>query len=120
QIRVPMDDENTLHLWYNAYVPPAGAVTPPHLFERMWVYDVPYRDEHGEFTLQYTDSQDIMNWITQGSIADRSLERLGTTDVGIIAFRAMLLRELDKVEAGQDPMFFVRDPAQNAIINLPL
>jgi 5,5'-dehydrodivanillate O-demethylase len=120
QIRVPMDDENTLHLWYNAYVPPAGAVAPPHLFERMWVYDVPYRDERGEFTLQYTDSQDIMNWITQGSIADRSLERLGTTDVGIIAFRQMLLRELDKVEAGQDPMFFVRDPAQNPVIHLPL
>ncbi|MGA2393649.1 MAG: Rieske 2Fe-2S domain-containing protein [Candidatus Lustribacter sp.] len=120
QIRVPMDDTNTLHLWYNAYIPPAGATAPPHLFERVWAYDVPYRDERGEYTLQYTDSQDIMNWITQGAIADRSLERLGTTDMGIIAYRQMLHRELEKVERGEDPMGVIRDPARNPIIELPL
>jgi 5,5'-dehydrodivanillate O-demethylase oxygenase subunit len=120
QIRVPMDDTNTLHLWYNAYVPPEGVVTPAHLLERTWFYDVPYRDERGDFTLQYTDSQDIMAWLTQGAIADRSIERLGTTDVGVIAYRQMLLRELKKVESGEDPMCVMRDPAQNAIIELPL
>jgi 5,5'-dehydrodivanillate O-demethylase len=120
QIRVPMDDTNTLHLWYNAYIPPAGIVAPQHLFERVWSYDVPYRDERGEFTLQYTDSQDIMNWITQGPIADRTLERLGTTDVGIIAYRQMLQRELQKVEQGEDPMGTIRDPARNTTIELPL
>ena len=120
QIRVPMDDTNTLHLWYNAYVPPAGVTASPHLFERVWTYDVPYRDERGEYTLQYTDSQNIMNWITQGAIADRSLERLGTTDVGIIAYRQMLHRELAKVERGEDPMGTIRDPARNTIIELPL
>jgi 5,5'-dehydrodivanillate O-demethylase oxygenase subunit len=120
QIRIPIDDTNTLHLWYNAYVPPEGAVAPPHLFDRMWVYDVPYRDASGEFTLRYTDSQDIMNWITQGAVADRSLERLGTTDIGILAYRQMLLRELHKVEAGDDPMLVIRDPANNPVINLPL
>ena len=120
QIRVPMDDTNTMHLWYNAYVPPEGSVAPPHLFDRMWSYDVPYRDERGAYTLQYTDSQDIMNWITQGPIADRTLERLGTTDIGIIAYRQMLLRELQKVEAGEDPMGTIRDPARNTIIDLPM
>jgi 5,5'-dehydrodivanillate O-demethylase oxygenase subunit len=70
--------------------------------------------------LQYTDSQDIMNWITQGPIADRTLERLGTTDVGIIAYRQMLQRELQKVEQGEDPMGTIRDPARNTIIELPL
>ncbi|HEV8022530.1 MAG TPA: hypothetical protein VGP41_14745, partial [Candidatus Lustribacter sp.] len=100
--------------------PPAGSTPPPHLFERIWNYDVPYRDEHGEYTLQYTDSQDIMNWVTQGAIADRSLERLGTTDVGIIAYRQMLHRELEKVERGEDPMCVIRDPAQNHVIELPL
>src|SRR6202041_3416138 len=47
QIRVPMDDTNTLHLWYNAYLPPDGAAVQPQLLERTWFYDVPYRDERG-------------------------------------------------------------------------
>jgi 5,5'-dehydrodivanillate O-demethylase oxygenase subunit len=120
QIRVPIDDTNTLHFWYNAYIPPEGVAAPPHLFEQMWYYDVPYRDERGDYTLQYTDSQDIMAWVTQGAIADRSIERLGTTDVGIIAYRQMLLRELAKVERGEDPMCVIRDPARNTVIDIPL
>jgi 5,5'-dehydrodivanillate O-demethylase len=119
QIRVPMDDTNTLHFWYNAYIPPEGVAAPAHLLERTWHYDVPFRDERGEFTLQYTDSQDIMAWLTQGTIADRSIERLGTTDVGIIAYRQMLLRELKNVEDGRDPMGVIRDPS-HATIELPL
>jgi 5,5'-dehydrodivanillate O-demethylase len=115
-----MDDENTLHLWYNAYVPPQGAVVPPHLLEKTWFYDVPFRDEAGEFSLEYVDSQDIMAWVTQGPIADRTLERLGTTDVGIVTLRKMLLRELAKVERGEDPMCVIRDPAQNSTIDLPM
>ena len=119
QIRVPIDDENTLHLWYNALVPPAGAVVPPHLFAQTFVYDVPYRDAKGEFTLEMVDSQDIMCWVTAGPIADRSLEQLGTTDVGIIAFRKMLWRELERVERGEDPLGVVRDPGLR-MVELPL
>ena len=36
-----------------------------------------------------------------GPIAKRDLERLGTTDTGVILFRNMLKRELEKVEAGR-------------------
>jgi 5,5'-dehydrodivanillate O-demethylase oxygenase subunit len=118
QIRVPMDDENTLHLWYNAYVPPAGAVVPAHLFEKIWSYDVPYLDQNGEYLLDMIDAQDVMAWITQGPIADRTQERLGMTDVGIVAYRKLLLRELAKAERGEDPMGVVRDPG--VIIRLPM
>jgi 5,5'-dehydrodivanillate O-demethylase len=120
QIRVPIDDTHTSHWWYNALIPPEGAVAPAHLFEHIWEYEVRYKDERGDYLLQYTDSQDIMNWITQGPIADRSVERLGTTDVGIIAYRQMLMRELAKVEAGQDPMLTMRDPRNNPVIDIPL
>jgi 5,5'-dehydrodivanillate O-demethylase len=119
QIRVPVDDETTLHLWYNALVPPDGAEVPPHLFERTWIYDTPYRDADGEFTLEMVDSQDIMAWMTQGAIARRDLERLGTTDSGVILLRKMVMRELEKVERGEDPMGTVRDPAL-AVIDLPM
>jgi len=35
-------------------------------------------------------------------------------------YRKMLKREMKKVEAGEDPMNVVRDPADNAVIELPL
>ena len=119
QIRIPIDDENTLHLWYNAYVPPADAIVPPHLLEKTYFYEVPYRDESGEFDLEMVDSQDIMAWVTQGPIALRDREALGTTDTGVILLRNVLRRELAKVERGEDPMGVVRDP-NLAMVELPM
>ena len=59
-------------------------------------------------------------WETQGKIALRDREALGTTDAGIVMFRRMLQRELGHVEAGRDPLGVVRDPTKNASIHLPL
>jgi 5,5'-dehydrodivanillate O-demethylase len=120
QIRIPIDDEQTLHLWYNAYKPPVGATTPAHLLERTFSYEVPYLDEKGEYILDMIDAQDIMAWITQGPIALRDQERLGTTDTGVIAYRKMLMRELEAVEAGKDPMGVLRTPVPNNVIELPM
>jgi 5,5'-dehydrodivanillate O-demethylase len=119
QIRVPVDDEHTLHLWYNAYVPPAGAVVPDRLREKVYTYDVPYKDENGEFIVDTVDGQDMMAWITQGPIADRTRENLGSTDRGVAMYRKILRRELKKVEEGGDPLAIVRDPAENRCIVLP-
>ena len=119
QIRVPADDEHTLHLWYNAYVPPEGVAVPPHLTERLHVYDVPFRDADGEFIVDNVDGQDMMAWITQGPIADRTRENLGASDKGVAIYRRVLRRELKKIAAGQDPIGVVRDPARNRRIDLP-
>jgi 5,5'-dehydrodivanillate O-demethylase len=119
QIRVPVDDEHTLHLWYNAYIPPKAASVPARLFEKVYTYEVPYMDENGEYIVDNVDGQDIMAWITQGAIADRTRENLGSTDKGIAMYRKMLRRELKKVEEGQDPMAIVRDPVKNQCIDLP-
>ena len=119
QIRVPADDTHTLHLWYTAYVPPAGAEVPDHLLARVHAFDVPIGGE-GAYELDMTDHQDIMAWVTQGPIADRTTEQLGFADRGITLYRKMLLRELRKVEAGEDPMGTVRDPAADAVLDLPL
>jgi 5,5'-dehydrodivanillate O-demethylase len=120
QMRVPVDDETTMHYWNNAYMPPPGAEVPKHLLERVPVYDVPYLDERGEPLLDLIDAQDIIAWITQGTIAQRHLERLGTTDVGIIRYRDMLKRELAKVARGEDPMGTIRDPRKNVSLTIPL
>jgi 5,5'-dehydrodivanillate O-demethylase oxygenase subunit len=120
QIRVPMDDTNTMHYWYHAYVPPAGAVVPQHLLDRAPVYEPPIRDAQGNYRVDYIDVQDIAAWVTQGPIADRSKERLGATDQGVSMYRHMLRRELDKIEQGFDPIGVIRDPARNDFIALPL
>ena len=119
QIRVPVDDTHTLHLWYNAYLPPRGAVVPAHLRERVWLYEVPYQDETGEFIVDNIDGQDMMAWITQGPIADRTRENLGASDKGVAMYRRVLKREIRKLESGADPIGVVRDPARNACIDLP-
>jgi 5,5'-dehydrodivanillate O-demethylase len=119
QMRVPVDDETTMHLWYNAYVPPKGAEVPPHLLNKVHVYDVPYKDEHGEFIVDNVDGQDMMAWVTQGPIADRTRENLGSSDKGIATYRRVLRRELKKMEQGLDPMGVLRDPARNQRIDLP-
>jgi 5,5'-dehydrodivanillate O-demethylase len=119
QIRVPVDNEHTMHLWYNAYLPPKGATVPAHLTERVHVYDVPFKDEKGEFIVDNIDGQDMMAWITQGTIADRTSENLGSSDKGIAIYRRVLKREVKKMEQGEDPMGIVREKARNERIDLP-
>ena len=119
QIRVPVDDTHTMHMWYTAYVPPKGAEVPARLLEKVHVYNVPWRDEHGEFIVDNIDGQDMMAWITQGPIADRTNEHLGASDQGIVAYRQMLRREIEKVERGEDPIGTLRDASRNQRIDLP-
>ncbi|MDO8437850.1 MAG: aromatic ring-hydroxylating dioxygenase subunit alpha [Nitrosomonadaceae bacterium] len=119
QIRVPVDDETTMHIWYNAYVPPKDTVVPQHLLDTVATYDVPFKDAKGDFIVDNVDGQDMMAWISQGAIADRTLENLGASDQGIAIYRRMLRREIKKMEQGQDPMGIVRDEARNALIDLP-
>ena len=69
--------------------------------------------------LDNNSGQDIMAWITQGPIADRSLEKLGESDKGIILYRRMLRQQLAIVEAGGEPMNVFRDPDENICIDLP-
>ena len=118
-MRVPVDDTHTMHLWFNAYVPPQGVEVPKHLLDKVHTYEVPFIDDKGEFIVDNVDGQDMMAWISQGAIADRSLENLGATDKGIVMYRRMLKREMQKVQAGIDPMGIVRDSARNERIDLP-
>lgn len=119
QMRVPVDDTHTMHLWFNAYVPPQGVEVPQHLLNRVHTYEVPFKDDSGEFIVDNVDGQDMMAWISQGTIADRTLENLGATDKGVVMYRRMLKREMEKVAAGIDPMGLVRDSSRNKCIDLP-
>ena len=62
--------------------------------------------------------QDIVAWITQGAVADRTKERLGRSDEGIILYRKMLKDNLRQMQMGQELMNVFRDPAEAACIEI--
>ncbi|MFB8281131.1 Rieske 2Fe-2S domain-containing protein [Nocardia colli] len=117
QFRVPVDDTHTSHI--SLYVFPAapGTKAPPQpvVPHRR----VPLRDESGNWILNVGFNQDYMAWVEQGAIAARDQEKLGVSDIGIIQFRKLLLRELSKIECGLEPMNVFRDPRTNICIDFP-
>jgi len=121
QYRVPVDDEHTLHVWYTAYPQPPDIEVPNQ--ETILHYEVPLPfDERGRVDWSKLDNnsgQDIVAWVTQGAITDRSREKLGESDKGIIMYRRMLQQQLAIVERGGEPMNVFRDPAHNKRIDLP-
>jgi hypothetical protein len=70
--------------------------------------------------LQSVTGQDVMAWVSQGPITDRTKERLGDTDRGVILFRQRLFQQIKRMEAGEDPIKIFRDPAENQCIDLPV
>jgi 5,5'-dehydrodivanillate O-demethylase oxygenase subunit len=114
QIRVPIDDENTWHVWYQTYRPDGCA--PPQ--DEIPMYEVPLRDEKGEWLRDYVDGQDIVAWITQGRISDRSREHLGRSDLGVILLRKLYAQQMERVARGEDPLCTYRAPHE--VIDLPM
>jgi 5,5'-dehydrodivanillate O-demethylase len=51
--------------------------------------------------------------VSQGGISDRRTERLGSSDKGVIAYRNLLLQQIDRLDRGEDVLGTVRDPARN-------
>ena len=77
QIRVPIDDTHTLHYWYHVFVAAGRRSRFPRISLDQRAPPTTSRivDERGEYLLDSIHAQDIMAWITQGPIADRTLER---------------------------------------------
>lgn len=117
QIRVPVDDTNTIAYWYNAR--PRKPGTP--LANEVPIWDNPWANEEGRYIPEQLNAQDMMVMLSQGEITDHTLENLGESDKGVVLYRRTLLNEIDKVERGEDPLGVVRDPAKNTPwIELPI
>jgi 5,5'-dehydrodivanillate O-demethylase len=115
QIRVPVDDSHTLHWWYSCYFPAPGR--PSVQQAEIPVYEVPFHDGQ-DFIVDFVDGTDIMTWVAQGTIADRTREHLVDTDRGIVMYRRMLVEQAARVADGLDPMGVSRDPGEQ-VIDLP-
>jgi 5,5'-dehydrodivanillate O-demethylase oxygenase subunit len=119
QIRVPVDDTHTLHVTISFRATPDGSEVeeddPPAS------YGKPHKDPPdglypaAHYTMDDVGAQDYMAWETQRPIADRTVERLATSDRGIVMLRQMLRREIERVQQGLDPLGVIRDPNHEMI-----
>jgi len=113
QIRVPIDDTHTWKLFYSTHNPGEELT----INERPVVYEYLWKDEEGRFITDYIEGQDVMAWVSQGAITDRTQEHLGRSDAGVALLRKMFKENMRKVADGEDPIGTIRE--KHDIINLP-
>jgi 5,5'-dehydrodivanillate O-demethylase len=120
EIRVPRDDT---HTWICEirFVPVApGEVVPEDEDPEIMPAD-PHKDPMGlmhpltQHRMNRVDAQDYMVWETQGALPNRSVERLATSDRGVVMLRRLMREQIDLVKRGGDPLGVIRDPAHEMI-----
>jgi len=120
EIRTPIDDT---HLWIyeGRFLPPAEGEMIPEHEEPQVVSARPHKEPMGirhpntRHLMDGVDAQDYMAWETQGAIADRSTERLASTDRGVVLLRQLIKENIEKVQRGEDPIGVIRDPNRGMI-----
>jgi 5,5'-dehydrodivanillate O-demethylase oxygenase subunit len=105
--RTPVDENNTL-LIHVTFVPDVNG-QKPILPQGM---DFPVAN-----LVETLFLQDYRAVVSQGRPFDRTKERLGTTDRGVIMLRKMIMEGIDAVAAGKDPNGVLRGSAGAAILN---
>ena len=115
QIRVPVDDSHTQVFRVNFVASdtersPLGTQVPLRYSQ--------LKKGARDYDLRTVSAQDSMAWETQGAITDRTQERLGVGDEGIIALRKLLKEQIEIVQKGLDPIGIIRDPERNRLIEL--
>jgi 5,5'-dehydrodivanillate O-demethylase oxygenase subunit len=115
--RVPVDDENTLSVaWFFVRVPKERE---PYVQEHVPTWVSPIKDEKGRWISSHVINQDIVAWVGQGTISDRTKENLRSSDVGITMMRQRFFEEMEKVKQGQDPWGVIRSANAAQCIELP-
>jgi 5,5'-dehydrodivanillate O-demethylase len=115
--RVPVDDENMLSVaWFFVRVPKGRE---PYVQKAVPTWKSPIKDEAGRWITSHVINQDIVAWVGQGAIADRSKENLRSSDIGISMMRQRFFEQLQAIEAGRDPWGVIRDPQLARSIELP-
>jgi 5,5'-dehydrodivanillate O-demethylase len=119
QIRVPIDDTHTwvvyLHFVPSEHGAPAEPEEVPVDYRKPFKHPPDAVYPVARFRMDEVDAQDFMAWETQGAIADRTRERLTTSDRGVVMYRTMIMREIEKVRQNRDPMNVIRDPNHEII-----
>lgn len=120
---VPVDDEHTA--FYTARSAPIQGPEALELRERLSAADrynpteeaeklfkgILPADNTGDTATALVNAQDYIVQVGQGAIADRSRERLGKSDEGVIFLRKIFRRELAAIKAGKAPKRWVPNEA---------
>jgi len=109
QFRLPVDDTNTVQIFYNTRQRKPGAAPKPLTMTYERLFDDPNVIVPGDNIA----NQDFIAWVSQGPISDRVNEHLTATDEGVILYHKLLLENAKKVERGEEPLGIIRDPAEN-------
>lgn len=115
--RVPVDDENTLSVLWSFFRVPKES--EPYKQEKIPSWWAPIYDKDGRWITTHVLNQDIVAWVGQGKITDRSKENLALSDGGIVMLRRQLQKDIVAVQEGRDPKGIIRDEQTNVKIKLP-
>jgi 5,5'-dehydrodivanillate O-demethylase len=110
QFRVPRDDTHTVQFAYRTTLRKRDAEPRPLVTTRPKLFS-----EDGTL-LQPADCvphQDMLAWVAQGPIIDRTQEHLVTSDRGVALYHQMLFDQMDRVERGEEPIGVIRDLEEN-------
>jgi len=110
QMRIARDDTHTVQFAYRTTVRKPGAEARPLVVIRPKLFA-----EDGAL-LEPADcvpNQDMVAWVAQGPISDRTMEHLASSDKGVRLYHDMLFEQAERVARGEDPMATVRDPEEN-------
>ena len=116
--RTAVDDTHTIQWSNRGFHPGEGVTVPPQ--ETVPGFEIPRFNENGEWNDHVLGTQDHMVFENQEPILDRTKEKLGSTDRGIVLYREMLMEQMDIVEQGGEPMNVFRDPVANECIEFPI
>jgi 5,5'-dehydrodivanillate O-demethylase len=114
QIRVPINRTTTRFMLYTVHAPEGYE---PVAQQAIPDYEIPVFDDRGNHVVDYVEGQDIMAWVTQGRITDRTTEHLGRSDIGVAMLRKMFRQQIAAVAKGEDPLGTIREPHER--IDLP-
>ncbi len=108
QFRVPLDDTHTIQFAYRTSVRKPGDAPRP-----MTVKHANLFSDDGRIVADNIPKQDMVGWVGQGAISDRTQEHLGGSDKGVVLYRKMLMEQMERVERGEEPMAVIRDRGEN-------
>ncbi|HZT07563.1 MAG TPA: Rieske 2Fe-2S domain-containing protein [Chloroflexota bacterium] len=120
EVRVPRDD-TAMWIYEIRFIPTEDGSLVPEDEEPEFVpqdsHKAPadQRHPHARYRMDRVDAQDYMAWETQGPIFDRTTERLATSDRGIVMLRKLMRENIERVQAGLDPLGVIRDPSHPMI-----
>ena len=102
--RVPIDDESMLQVSIRTYRPSSSTRLPPQNTVPCWEPEVIDANSGDVIGAHNHNEQDVLMWTGRERVADRSLDRMGDSDRGILLLWKILQEQLERVERGKDTM----------------